>query len=354
MIDVRTALYCLEVGQGASAALVEPIPGVANENQATLIDVGANGRRLAAWLAIRVTRIPAILLSHNDRDHVGALAQLVHAYKKKINRVLLVPDRKQAPSTWLPAEQWEADEWVREIDVLSAPLTSHQSPGRLIVGPDDGCSFRLYCAYPPTPWLFSLFGWVPARLSFFLPGGNRLSAVLRLTSADTGAPTHALFGGDLDYQGWKYLASRRRDLSCEVFLVPHHGGPQRRTKDFGPAQLAQATCPRFALISAGTNNADSLPHEDLIRAMHGAGATVLCTQITDQCLSGATPPATVPNLAVRPRLPSAPCLAPGGTACAGSIVVTFPANGPEVDRLLAHQTEVNRLQASGHLPLCRR
>jgi beta-lactamase superfamily II metal-dependent hydrolase len=145
MIDVRTALYCLEVGQGAAAAILEPIPGVANQNQATLIDVGKCGTRLADWLrTVRVTRIPAVLLTHNDSDHIGSLVQLVQAYKKKINRVLLVADRKRAPSTWLPAQRWEADEWVGEIDVLAAPLTSRGSPGRLVVGEDDGCSFRLY------------------------------------------------------------------------------------------------------------------------------------------------------------------------------------------------------------------
>jgi hypothetical protein len=202
--------------------------------------------------------------------------------------------------------------------------------------------------------LFSLLDWLPPRLRFFLPGRNRLSAVLRLTPPNARVPTHALFGGDLDYQGWEYLAGIGRDLTCEVFLAPHHGGPQRPTRGFGPPELVGATRPRIALISVGTANAYSLPHEDLIRALRGAGATVLCTQITQQCLPAALPPASVPNQAVLPRLPSAPCLAPGGTACAGSLVVTFPAAGPHLDRLPTHQAEVDRLTASGHVPLCRR
>jgi beta-lactamase superfamily II metal-dependent hydrolase len=355
MIDPSVALYCLEVGHGACAAILEPRPGLPNECQATLIDVGKNGKRLAGWLRrFRVTRIPAILLTHNHSDHIEGLDHLVPAFKQRINKVYFVVDGPKAPPILLLLEQWEEDRWVNQVRILTAPRYPQQVLGDLVVGPDDGCSFRLYCAYPPVTLSLGLLGWLKSRLQALFGNRNAVSAVLGLTPRDAAAPSHALFGGDLTYRGWQHLVGTGRDLRCEVLLAPHHGGPQQARKDFGASELADATRPAFALVSVGTSSPDTLPHDDLIRALRATGATVLCTQITHKCLPPARPPASVPHLAILPRLANMPCISSGGTACAGSIQVTFPATGPHVDRLVPHQAAVDQLQAPGHLPLCRR
>src|SRR5207249_2150962 len=95
-------------GQGAAAAIVEPYPGSPSDNQATILDVGDNGMHLADWLKmVRVQRIVAVILTHNDRDHVGSLTQLVHAYKGRIGKLRFVVDRRCGPRFWIPAEEWE-------------------------------------------------------------------------------------------------------------------------------------------------------------------------------------------------------------------------------------------------------
>jgi len=355
MLGPDVGLYCLEVGKGASAAVVEPIPGrTPAAYQATVVDVGEKGVRLAQWLrTMRVDRIPAILLTHNDSDHVGSLAALVEAYKTKIGKLRFGFDRRSAPSFWAPLEDWRTQGWIQSYDMLGTPAFFRPGAGELVVGADDDVGFRLYCVYPPRVWQGSFLTKLKLKLKFFFGGKNRLSAVLRLTPSAGANPTLAIFGGDLDYKGWQHLADSRHDLRTQVFLVPHHGGPQRRTAVFGESQLAGTTHPRHALISVGTNNADGHPHADLVRAFRAVNATVLCTQVTQQCLPATRTPASLPNESLLKRAAQNNRLCPTGSACAGTIIVQFLNTGPKVLRLNVHQAAVNQVQASGHNPLCR-
>ena len=67
-MSVDTGMYCLDVGQGSCTVLIDRIPGRLKEYQATIVDVGGNGKQLEQWLRhYGVTRIVAIALSHHDR-----------------------------------------------------------------------------------------------------------------------------------------------------------------------------------------------------------------------------------------------------------------------------------------------
>jgi len=95
---VDTGLYCLDVGQGSCTVLIDRIPEGSGDNQAVIIDVGGNGEQLATWLKLnRVTRLMAVVLTHHDRDHVLGLGNLVLAFKRRINMLWLLPDRRDAP-----------------------------------------------------------------------------------------------------------------------------------------------------------------------------------------------------------------------------------------------------------------
>jgi len=357
VLGPNIGMYCLEVGKGAATAIIEPISNrkpVAY--QATIVDVGDKGVRLAQWLqANGVDRIPAILLTHNDADHIGALATLVQAYKGKIGRLRFVVDRRRTPPFWFPAQKWVQYGWVQDLDIMGTPYFARPGTGELLVGPVDGVGFRLYCSYPPRMWGIGLWAKFEMAWTFFFGGANQLSAVLKLTPPNASTPTLSLFGGDLDYKGWQYLVDSKHDLQTQVLLVPHHGGPQRRTQAFGATHLAGATQPTLALISVGTYNNDYHPHGDLVTAMRAAGATVLCTQITPQCLLVA--PGAVLNEALLPRLPKLFRLSSVGTACAGTILVQFLVGGATVRRIASHQQAVDQLhlqlQANNRRVLCR-
>jgi hypothetical protein len=89
----------------------------------------------------------------------------------------------------------------------------------------------------------------------------------------------------------------------------------------------------------------------MVRALRAAGATVLCTQITDRCLEK---PEELPGLAVLAPDPALPTLSGRGAACAGTIMLRIPDAGPvEVVRLTDHQVAVDQLPRTGKRPLCR-
>lgn len=345
-------LYCFDVGQGSSAALIDPVPGRrARQYQATVIDAGVAGTHLASCLeGLGVRRLPAVCLTHNDADHVRGLTALVQAYRKRIGTVWLLVDRSRVPdSVWLPAQRWLEGGWVSAVERLEAPAECPPGTGRLLVGPTD-VSYRLYCVYPT---LFASeavahgANWTGDPLG---RGPNAASAVLRLTPCNAPSPTHALFGGDLDYRGWHHLGQVGRDLRATVLVVPHHGGPAFADTSFGPGELADAVRPAVALISVGSTNDYGHPHPDLVQALRRRGAQVLCTQITAKC---ADPPTAVVGGAVVPRLPELPRLASSGVGCGGTIVVLIPEDvAPIVQRLGDHQAGVDALTTSHH-PLCR-
>jgi beta-lactamase superfamily II metal-dependent hydrolase len=359
MLGDHVGLYCLEVGKGSATAIIEPIPGRSpTECQAVLIDVAEPHVEVAKWLQdVGVKRIAAILLTHNDRDHIGSLYDVVHAFKPntgsgpKIGKVRFLVDRRSAPKFWVDATKWCEDGWIEDADLLGTPLWSSKRRGELVVGSPD-VSFSLYCLYPPRMFWTDLVSGFKLLMSFFRGGKNQLSAVLRLAPTTQADATQVLFGGDLDYKGWEYLSKYGWSLHAPVVLVPHHGGPQRATRKFGASHLSAETRSTYALVSTASDNSDDHPHEDLVKEFGKGGTTVLCTQITPKCLSAGAPP--VSRDAVLPREPKAPRLCSAGTACAGTIVITFPNTGPVVQRVLDHQTAVDQLQTNGHRPLCRR
>jgi glyoxylase-like metal-dependent hydrolase (beta-lactamase superfamily II) len=131
-MTVDIGVYCLDVGQGSCAAIIDPIPGgAATSFQACLIDVGVDGDALAEWLqSIGVQRIPLIALTHNDEDHIRGLPRLVHRYRPirrrvppRIGRLLFLIDRDPPDDIpyYLDAEQWVATGLVEETGRLETP-----------------------------------------------------------------------------------------------------------------------------------------------------------------------------------------------------------------------------------------
>lgn len=358
---VDTAMYCLDVGQGSCTVIVDRIPGRPQEFQAGIVDVGGNGQQLAKWLRhYGVTRLVAIALTHHDDDHIRGLGQLVQAFQGRIETLWILPDRADHPKRlWVPTQMWRDRGWIRRVKRLEAPSERPPGLGECLIGPDQ-TEYVLYCIYPELYDVESVVHGAERTAEPLGTGPNAASAVLRI-AVPTANPksfdeTHVLIGGDLDYMGWNHLISTGHDLKAHVFVTPHHGGPSAASSTFGEGHLVSAVRPSSALISVGTEKNSGAkpyghPHQSLVRALRAAGANVLCTQITSQCVAD---PGTIRNASVLPRLDFEPVTASSGVACAGTIIVRLSDSGPPiVSRLADHTFAVNRLQTAGYTPLCR-
>jgi glyoxylase-like metal-dependent hydrolase (beta-lactamase superfamily II) len=362
------AVYCLNVGQGNCCAIIDPSPeGRPGPYQAVLIDLGVDGARLVDWLReVNVRYIPLIALSHNDRDHIVGLEEVVRAFRRRVGQLLFVPDRPtlQIPF-WLEADEWARQGLIDSTGQLTTPRAYRPGMGVVLLGPPQ-VSYRLHCLYPD---LFQHYAAVHGAGRAGTPvghGPNATSAILGLsrTQRPEAQPRRmwVLFGGDLDFPGWRCLVESRHRLAADVLVAPHHGAPRGATADFGQAELVRAIKPQFVVFSVGTRQRHVQPrteatarhpHPETVRAVRAEGATVLCTQITRRCVDE---PERLPGGSVMrlPLVPALPDLSPSGVGCAGTVVITIPDRGrPSVLYLGEHQDAVDQLQSDGHHPMCR-
>ena len=358
---VSTGVYCLNVGQGSCTVLIDRIPRRGAGFQAAIVDVGGSGKQLARWLKhYGVTRIVTVALTHHDDDHIRGLSQLVQAFQSKIDTLWIVAERQVHPKRlWIPSQTWRDNAWVRRIRRLEAPAERPPGLGECVAGPLE-TEYALYCIYPELYDVETVVHGAERTGEPLGSGPNAASAVLRVAipTADPNSlnETHVLLGGDLDYLGWNHLFETGHNLKAHVFVVPHHGGPTGASAAFGETELVNAVSPSSALISVGTDKNSGHkpyghPHKSLVQAFRAAGVSVLCTQLTPQCVSD---PATIPGAFVLPPIAPEPRTCSSGVGCAGTIVVKLSDTAtPEVIRVADHANAVVRLQTAGHSPMCR-
>jgi competence protein ComEC len=362
-------IYCLDVGQGNCLAVVDPLPGGRpGQFQASLVDVGTDGNRLADWLhSIGVRKIAVIALTHNDEDHVRGLEQLVYRFNPppkrgpRVDRVFFLVDRDPVGIPfYLDAQSWAQDGLIGRVARLETPDAAPPGMGAILIR-EPFASYRLHCAFPIFPYSEAVSRRAPSR-SRTGTNPNDTSGVIRLARPANPNRTRILFGGDLSYPGWQKMRDDGLDLQADVLVAPHHGAPRGSSAAFGPAELAAETQPRYVLFTAGTRQRHVSaknevtarhPLPEVVSAFRSQKSVVLCTQITRRCHDD---PENVPGNSVIP-LPSAidpHALSPAGSACAGTIMLVLRDSGRlVVSRLLNHQDSVNALQTAGHHPICR-
>src|SRR5688500_8836106 len=76
-----------DVGQGDCSTIHLP------DGRLVVIDVGPRGSPLIDWLHDNPRDICAIVLTHNDSDHVGALPSLLGSFKSRISSFFMLVDR---------------------------------------------------------------------------------------------------------------------------------------------------------------------------------------------------------------------------------------------------------------------
>lgn len=220
-----------DVGQGD--ALVLPVgPG-----EAVLVDAGPDVAAVDRCLAdLGVERLPLVLISHLDADHVGGLAG---AFDGRTVGVV-------ATGTLSPAD-----------DRLPAVEAQVRRAGadRIRLVPGERWQRGAVALEVLAP--------APERATA-AAGSNDLSLVVRATVRGV----RVLLTGDLGAESEARLRASGVDLRADVLKVPHHG-----SADADEGFLA-ATRARVALVSVGADNTYGHPARTLLDMLSRSGMTV--------------------------------------------------------------------------------
>lgn len=238
------SVVACDIGQGDALLFRDP----AHPGEVMLIDTGDDEELLDACLdRFGVVRIALLVLSHDDRDHVGALGAVSH----RVDAALVAPDNLEDGPERPVLRRLQAARIPYEIGAAGmegGPLGLRWR----ILAPDAG-------SVPPDTNGASIVMRIDA-------GGIRVLAL-----ADTGREQH------------RTLLEGGEDLSAQVVKVAHHG-----SRDEDP-ELLRATGAEIGLVSVGADNRYGHPAPETLRALSDAGLTALRT---DELGSVALSPAT--------------------------------------------------------------
>lgn len=236
-------VYFVDVGQ-ADATIITC------HDEVLMIDGGneADSQLIYSILqnTLNIRHIDYMIATHPHEDHVGGLAAALNACS--VER-LLTP--------------------VLEYDTKAfhSMMKYADEQGTIIEVPSGGDSFTVGSAR------VDILG--PIR---FHEDQNDNSIVCKITYGQT----RFLFGGDAGWDAEHDLVDSQTDLSADVLKVNHHGSNTSSTYVF-----LRAVMPRYAVISAGTDNAYGHPNEETLDRLRDVGAEILRTDElgTIECVS---------------------------------------------------------------------
>ena len=354
--------YFLDVGQGTCQVI--HLGGAS----AIVIDCGPSYQVLGDLLhrKLGISRIKALILSHNHGDHTGGLAGLVRQYRKSIDGIYLLQDK--------PANQLRDSRQFsflqREYNEGNIPLPSvliRQSENHCLYSEAESeNSVRLELLFPT--WFDNIDGQAAGNQ-------NYTCGVMLLRCGSK----RVLFAGDAEVDAWRsiYKSRGERPLECDVMAVPHHGGQiiRYRKKDETYEELheaiaadldwlySQAITTKTAIISVGTANSypDQHPLPPQIAAIRKSGACVMCTQITSRCSGdlerirpGVLEPMAMPCQSRRETTVT-PTGQSKDIACAGTVLVQIGPHEIRVEQKSAHSVAIDsKLTTALDHPLCRK
>jgi competence protein ComEC len=232
-----------DVGQG-DAVLVKSHEHIA------LVDTGDDEALLLECLdRFGVEEVDLLVLTHFDRDHVGAAGLLVG----RAERLLVGPRGSTADSHLVDAFAGSGAEIVEAVPDETIPLGDLR---------------------------FTVL-WPPERST----AGNPASVVLSVAPAPgcTGSCLTAVMLGDLGEKEQQRLEGRASLERVDVVKVSHHGSKDQS------ARLYETLRPQVALIGVGVKNSYGHPTEKTLALLSRVGARVVRSDLAGTSALSSTP-----------------------------------------------------------------
>lgn len=238
-------IIMLDVGQGDAFV-------VRSNGAHVLVDTGNQEGLLREALARHgVLSLDAVVVTHGDDDHMGALASLNGVVE--VGCVLLADDALSCPCNACARLRKAACDLVGDGGVKGLGVGDH-----VVVG-----AFDLSVVWPE---------------EFTDEGGNADSLCL-LAEADADGDGSgdwtALFVGDAERDQLAQLVESGRVGKVDLYKVGHHG-----SKNALDNRLADALSPSIALVSAGEGNRYGHPAPETVALLEDTGALVMRTDIS--------------------------------------------------------------------------
>ncbi len=231
------AIVACDVGQGDALLLRDP----ADPRTVMLVDTGDDPQKLEACLnRFGIGRIALLVLSHDDRDHVGALPAVLG----RVDTALIAPAAR--------GESDETRQVVAQLERASVPYRIG-SAGDASVG-TSGLRWR-----------------VLAPSAARRPADTNAASLVM--AVDAGA-VRVLLLGDTGYEEQASLLRafpEQTALHAHVLKVAHHGSPDQ------DARLPAAVSAQWALVSVGADNHYGHPSVETLAELARVGTRLLRT-----------------------------------------------------------------------------
>jgi beta-lactamase superfamily II metal-dependent hydrolase len=294
-----------------------------------IIDVGPCGSPLVDWLSDRgACKAKAVVLTHNDDDHIGALPALVKLPQAGIDLVYMLADRNIRSDSFRRIMRP-----VRDAVKQGRFSVRHLTAGQVIWAAADGSAnvtvrfpdfIRNVDARSPNETSGILTLELSGRAAVVWPGDAMLRDVVDVVAAGIGKP--------------------------EVLDGPHHGAPQDfKVQDKETVRRMACIGAKRCYVSVGSWNGYEHPKRKYIKGLTKLGCAVSCSQLTTGCepgMSGRTQPVLPSHGRLGLRAPRS------GVACRGAMRFSWKNGNLSVDDLEAeHRT---RVRALVHAPACMR
>lgn len=255
--DGKIHLVFCDVGQGDAELIVK------GEIQ-VLVDTGPSDSKLGGCLSNNIPfwdrTIEMVVVTHPQRDHMGALDKVLSDYK--VGRLVV------------NGVVGKGEEWEEVIGLV-------KSRGVEIYVPEAGDVVRLGEVELTVLWPEEEVGdklaWMsedPVERGGGVLGAvsdvNEISIVMRL---EYGAFT-AMLTGDLGEKEEQALVGEGVITPVEVLKVAHHGSKYSSSREF-----LEAAKPKLAVIEVGESNSYGHPSGDTTKRFDAVGSRILRTDI---------------------------------------------------------------------------
>lgn len=231
-------VHYINVGQGDSI-LVQ----VNNKN--LLIDAGPEdaSEKLLSYLSKQnIKKFDYVVATHPHEDHIGGMSSIIKKYKI---------DMFYAPKKTTDTKTFE--NMINALSHKKMKINIAKAGVTLDLGNNVICEMI-----------------APNKSSY--ESLNNYSAVIMIKYGSS----KFLFMGDAEKLSEKEILSCKKDISCDVLKIGHHGSNSATSKAF-----LSAVSPSIAVISCGKNNDYGHPHNQTLSALKEKNIKVYRTDINN-------------------------------------------------------------------------